>query len=154
MCIRDSPKICKVDYGQEEAIAVFGKDPRRYSTTINRVFYNEDKMITSIETIRMAFDKQHRYLPVPGTEEIIDCDLLIIAAGFTGCDQYIAKAFQLELSPRNTVKTEDGKYATNIPGVFTAGDMRRGQSLVVWAIEEGRACAKEVDDFLDGYSNM
>ena len=148
------PRICKVDYGQEEAIAVFGKDPRRYSTTINRVFYNDNKEITSIETIRMAFDKEHRYQSVPGSEEIIDCDLLIIAAGFTGCSQYISDAFQLELSPRNTVKTEDGKYATNIPGVFTAGDMRRGQSLVVWAIEEGRSCAKEVDAFLDGYSNM
>ena len=80
--------------------------------------------------------------------------LLLIAAGFLGCDEETAAAFGVELSPRRTVKTEAGKYASSIPGIFTAGDMHRGQSLVVWAILEGRECAKEVDAFLDGYSNL
>ena len=115
---------------------------------------NENGDVTAIEIVHMAFDENHKYSPVPGSEEVIDCDLLIIAAGFTGCKTYIADAFQLELSPRNTVKTEAGKYASNVPGVFAAGDMHRGQSLVVWAIAEGRECAKEVDAYLEGYSNM
>ena len=148
------PKTCKTDYGQQEAIAVFGKDPRRYCTTVNRVITNEEGNVTAIEIVRLAFDENRKYSPVPGSEEVIDCDLLIIAAGFTGCKTYIADAFQLELSPRNTVKTEAGKYASNVPGVFAAGDMHRGQSLVVWAIAEGRECAKEVDAYLEGYSNM
>lgn len=115
---------------------------------------NEEGNVTAIEIVRLAFDENRKYSPVPGSEEVIDCDLLIIAAGFTGCKTYIADAFQLELSPRNTVKTEAGKYASNVPGVFAAGDMHRGQSLVVWAIAEGRECAKEVDAYLEGYSNM
>ena len=91
---------------------------------------------------------------VPGSEKLLDADVLIIAAGFLGSRKYISEAFGVELNQRTNVKTADGKYATNIPKVFTAGDMHRGQSLVVWAITEGRAAAKEVDEFLMGYSNM
>ena len=148
------PKTCKTDYGQEEAIAVFGHDPRRYSSTIGRVITDDDGHITAVGVVRMEADKKGRLRSVPGSEEVIDCDLLLIAAGFTGCKKYVADAFGVDLSPRNTVQTEAGKYASSVPGVFAAGDMRRGQSLVVWAIEEGRSCAKEVDAFLDGYSNM
>ena len=148
------PRTCKTDYGQEEAIAVFGADPRRYSTTVNRVLTDEAGRITAVETIRMGYDKGKKYVPQPGSEETLACDLLIIAAGFTGCRQYVADAFQVELSPRHTVKTDEGKYETGIPGLFAAGDARRGQSLVVWAIAEGQECAKEVDVYLNGYSNM
>ena len=148
------PKICKTDYGQQEAIAVFGKDPRVYSTTVNKVITDNQGNITAVETVKMTFDENHRLVPVKGSEETLPCELLIIAAGFTGCRKYIADAFKTELTARNTVKTESGKYATNVLGVFTAGDMHRGQSLVVWAIHEGRECAKEVDKFLEGYSNM
>ncbi len=148
------PKTCKTDYGQEEAIAVFGKDPRRYGTTVNRVLTTEEGAVEAIETIRMDFDEKHQYVPVPGSEETIACDLLLIAAGFTGCRKYIPDTFQVEVSPRNTIKTEQGKYASSVPGIFAAGDVRRGQSLVVWAIAEGRECAQEVDRFLEGYSNM
>ena len=148
------PRTCKTDYGQEEAIAVFGADPRRYSTTVNRVLTDDAGRITAVETIRMGYDKEKKYVPQPGSEETLACDLLIIAAGFTGCRQYVADAFQVELSPRHTVKTGEGKYETGIPGLFAAGDARRGQSLVVWAIVEGQECAKEVDMYLNGYSNM
>ena len=148
------PKICKTDYGQQEAIAVFGSDPRVYSTTVNKVIADKQGNITAVETIKMAFDENHKLVPVKDSEETLPCELLIIAAGFTGCRKYISDAFKIELSPRNTVKTESGKYASSVPGVFAAGDMHRGQSLVVWAINEGRECAKEVDAFLEGYSNM
>ena len=148
------PRVCKTDYGQEEAIACFGEDPRRYCTTVNRVLTGEDGRITAVETVRVEMDGERRPQPVPGSEEILPCGLLLIAAGFLGCDEETAAAFGAELSPRRTVKTEAGKYASSVPGVFTAGDMHRGQSLVVWAILEGRECAKEVDAFLDGYSNL
>lgn len=148
------PRVCKVDYGQEEAIAVFGEDPRRYSTTVNRILTDDSGAVTAIQTVKMAFDAQNRYVPVSGSEEEIACDLLLIAAGFTGCEPYVPEAFEVPLSARGTVQTAAGHYATEVPGVFTAGDMHRGQSLVVWAIAEGRECAREVDRFLEGYSNM
>ncbi len=148
------PRVCKTDYGQEEAIACFGEDPRRYCTTVNRILTGEDGRITAVETVRVEMDGERRPQPVPGSEEILPCGLLLIAAGFLGCDEETAASFGVELSPRRTVKTEAGKYASSIPGVFTAGDMHRGQSLVVWAILEGRECAKEVDTFLNGYSNL
>lgn len=148
------PRVCKTDYGQQEAIAKFGKDPRRYRTTISGILTNESGWIQGVKTVRMDFDEQGKYSPVADSEEMLDCDLLIIAAGFTGCRKDLAETFGLELSARNTIKTEQGKYASNVPGVFAAGDVRRGQSLVVWAIAEGRECAKEVDLFLEGYTNL
>ncbi len=148
------PRVCKTDYGQQEAIAVFGHDPRRYSTTVNRVITDEAGNVTELETIAMAYDKKGHYAPVQGSEERIPCDLLLIAAGFTGCRSYVSDAFGVERTPRGTVQTETDQYATSVPGIFAAGDARRGQSLVVWAIAEGRACAREVDLYLDGYSNM
>ena len=110
--------------------------------------------ITAVETVRMGYNEEHNYVPQPDTAETLPCDLLIIAAGFTGCRPYVADMFGLELSPRHTLKTEAGHYAASVPGIFAAGDVRRGQSLVVWAIAEGRECAREVDTYLEGYSNM
>jgi len=86
---------------------------------------------------------------VPNTQESIPCDLLLIAAGFLGPEEESIKAFQLETTPRSTVKTETGCYSTNQEGIFTAGDMHRGQSLVVWAISEGQDCAEEVNAYLE-----
>ena len=91
---------------------------------------------------------------VAGSEYEIPCDIVLIAAGFLGSQEYVSKAFGVELNERTNVKTEAGKYATNVPKVFTAGDMHRGQSLVVWAIREGREVAREVDTALMGYSNL
>ena len=91
---------------------------------------------------------------IAGSEQILDCDLLIIAAGFLGCNKYIADAFGVELNARTNIKTGADSYKTNVDKVFTAGDMHRGQSLVVWGIAEGRAAAKEIDTYLMGYSNM
>ena len=144
------PQICKTDYGQQEAIAKFGADPRRYSTTLTEILQNEEGGVAGVRTVRLGEGLK----PLPGTEEVLDCDLVIIAAGFLGCQGYLPQALGVELTSRSVVQTTPDSYATNLPGVFAAGDMRRGQSLVVWAIREGREAAREVDTYLMGYTNL
>ena len=153
------PRVCKVDYGQEEAIDQFGKDPRIYETTVKEFIRNEKGELTAVKTIRLhgEVDKKtgRRVMKeIEGTEQILPAELVLIAAGFLGCEKRIADAFGVELNARTNVNTEAGKYQTNVPHVFTAGDMHRGQSLVVWAIREGREAAREVDESLMGYSNL
>ena len=144
------PRVCKTDYGQEEAIARFGHDPRIYETTVAELLGDEQGKLKAVKTVKLGSD----HTPLPGTEEVLDCELLLIAAGFLGPQSYVPEAFQLERTPRSCVKTAEGGYATNVPGVFAAGDMRRGQSLVVWAIQEGRGAARDVDQYLMGYTNL
>ena len=157
------PKVLKVDYGAEESIAKFGHDPRVYETTVKEVI-SENGHITAVKTIEVEFkmiDGKRQLVERAGTEKTLPCDLLLVAAGFVGCEEYTANAFGVELGPRGTVNTpvvepaipEPGRrvettYATSVPKIFTAGDMHRGQSLVVWAISEGRECAKQIDDYL------
>ncbi len=153
------PRVCKTDYGQEEAIAVFGHDPRVYETTIKEIISDKKGNLKAVKTVKVKQQKDPvsgavSMAEVPGSESILDADVLIIAAGFLGSRKYISEAFGVELNLRTNVKTEEGRYKTNAEKVFTAGDMHRGQSLVVWAIAEGRAAAKEVDAYLMGYSNM
>lgn len=199
------PKVLKVDYGQQEAIRVFGHDPRVYETTVKAIETKKDGSIKDVITSKVKFENRQMVL-VEGTEQKLPCDLLIIAAGFTGCESYVADAFGVALTERHVVKTEAEHYhtesavkptaaeqtaaaaatgskvgeksgaasataarttasagsaakadaspktAANAAKIFTAGDMHRGQSLVVWAIAEGRACASEVDAYLMGYS--
>lgn len=203
------PKVLKVDYGQQEAIRVFGHDPRVYETTIKGIETKKDGSIKAVITSKVKFENRQMVL-VEGTEQKLPCDLLIIAAGFTGCESYVADAFGVALTERHVVKTEAEHYhtesavkagasaqttagsedgeksgvasttagssdgekssaastaagstakagastvtAADTAKIFTAGDMHRGQSLVVWAIAEGRACASEVDAYLMGYS--
>ncbi len=143
------PKILKVDYGAEESIAKFGHDPRVYETTVKEVI-SENGHITAVRTVEVEFqmiDGKRQLVERKGTEKILPCDLLLVAAGFTGCEEYTANAFGVELGERGTVTGKNG-YGTNLPKVFTAGDMHRGQSLVVWAITEGRECAREIDAYL------
>lgn len=144
------PRVCKTDYGQEEAIACFGHDPRVYETTVAELMGDKDSKLKAVKTVRLGPNHQ----PIPGTEEVHDCELLLIAAGFLGPQDYVPQVFGLERTPRSCVKTAEGGYATGVPGVFAAGDMRRGQSLVVWAIREGREAAREVDQYLMGYTNL
>ncbi len=146
------PKVCKTDYGQEEAIAVFGEDPRVYETTIKELIEKDGKLV-AVKTVKVAF-QNGKLVEIEGTEQVIEADLLLIAAGFTGCESYVSESFGVEMTARNTVASPSDSYKTNVEKVFTAGDVRRGQSLVVWAIAEGRACAKEVDEYLMGYTNM
>ncbi len=140
------PRVCKTDYGQEECIAVFGHDPRIYQTTVAELLADEDGALRAVRTVKLDQSLQ----PVPGSEEELPCELLLIAAGFLGPQDELPQALGLERTPRSCVATPEGSYATNVPGVFAAGDMRRGQSLVVWAIREGREAAREVDAFLMG----
>ena len=141
------PRVCKTDYGQEEAIARFGRDPRVYETTVSRLLRDGAGELTGVETVRLGPDRK----PLAGTEKALPCQLLLIAAGFLGPQDYVPEAFGLARTPRSTVRTAEGGYAAGVPGVFAAGDMRRGQSLVVWAIREGREAAREVDRYLMGY---
>lgn len=152
------PRTLKTDYGQEEAIALYGADPRIYCTTVKEIIPDEAGNIKAVKTVEVEFktDKNGKrsMCEKQGSEKTLDCELLLIAAGFTGAKKDLPELFGVALSGRNTVLTEDGKYKTNIPKVFTAGDMHRGQSLVVWAIAEGRDAAKEIDEYLMGYTNL
>lgn len=147
------PKVKKTDYGHEEAIAVFGHDPRVYETTVKKLIRDRRGALKKIETVKVKFENR-QMVEVEGSEKTIPCDLLIIAAGFTGCQSYVPEAFGTALTGRHTVATKEDSYATSVDRIFTAGDMHRGQSLVVWAIAEGRACAAEVDKYLMGYTNL
>ncbi|WP_251444986.1 glutamate synthase subunit beta [Vermiculatibacterium agrestimuris] len=144
------PRICKTDYGQEEAIAKFGADPRVYQTTVTALLSDEKNRLRGVKTVRLGGDLKS----LPGTEEELPCDLLLIAAGFLGPQAYVPRAFGVETGARSNVKTVPESYATNVENIFAAGDMRRGQSLVVWAIREGRGAAREIDQSLMGYTNL
>ena len=146
------PKICKTDYGQEEAIAVFKKDPRIYETTVKECILDEKKNLKQIKTVKVQF-KDGKLEEIKGTEQILDCDLLLIAAGFIGVEDDLKSKFKLVVTPRNVIVTEPDSYHVK-DKYFAAGDCHRGQSLVVWAIHEGKECAKEVDTYLMGYTNM
>ena len=153
------PRVCKTDYGQQEAAAVFGHDPRVYQTTIKRLIGGENGELRAAELVKLEPKKDEQtgrltMVPVEGSEYTVDAELLLIAAGFTGAQSYVAQSFGVDLTQRNCVATGEGQYRASVPKVFTAGDMHRGQSLVVWAISEGRACAREVDEFLMRYTNM
>ena len=151
------PRVRKTDYGQEEAIALFGHDPRVYQTTVKELLTDENGELRAVRTIKLEPQKDKKtgrvsMTEVPGTEEELPCQLLLIAAGFLGPESYVSQAFGVETDPRSNLKTEN--YSTSVPGVFAAGDARRGQSLVVWAIAEGRAAARAVDEYLMGYSYL
>ena len=153
------PKVCKTDYGQEEAIAVFGSDPRVYTTTVKEFVKDKKGKLCKAVLVKLESKKDEAtgrmmMAEIPGSEYTVDAELVLIAAGFLGSENYVTKAFGVEVNQRTNVKTEEGHYASSVPNVFTAGDMHRGQSLVVWAIREGREAAKEIDESLMGYTNL
>ena len=153
------PRVCKTDYGQEEAAAVFGKDPRVYETTVKEFKKDKTGKVCKAVLVRLEEKKdpktgRRQMIPVEGSEKEIAADLILIAAGFTGCEPYVTDAFGVKLDSRSNVASKTGSYQTNVERVFTAGDMHRGQSLVVWAIREGREAAREVDKSLMGYTNL
>ena len=152
------PRICKTDYGQEEAIAVFGHDPRIYQTTVKEFKMNKKGEVTKAVLVSLESKKDEKtgrmmMVPVEGSEKEIPADLVLIAAGFLGSEAYVTEAFGVKVNQRTNVETKPDSFATNVENVFTAGDMR-GQSLVVWAIREGRDAAREVDKRLMGYTNL
>lgn len=144
------PKVLKTDYGQEEAIYKYGSDPRVFQTTVTEFIKDKAGNLTGVKTVKL----DEKFSPVKDSEKELKADIVLIAAGFLGSEKYVTEAFKLEVDNRTNVKTKDSSFATNVKNVFVAGDMHRGQSLVVWAIAEGRAVAKEVDESLMGYSNL
>lgn len=146
------PKIKKVDYGQEESLYLYKKDPRTYLTTATKLVGDMYGNIKEVHTSRVAWTNINGRMVaknIPGSEKVLPCELLLIAMGFMGPEQTIINEIGLKTNPRSNVLTPEGKYCTNLKGVFSAGDMRRGQSLVVWAISEGGAAAIECDSYLN-----
>lgn len=153
------PKVLKTDYGQQEAIAVFGSDPRIYETTVKEFIPDDKGNVKQVKCVKLAWTKDEKtgrmnMSEIPGSEYVMEVDLVFIAAGFLGSEEYVTKDFGVKLTDRMNVQTKTGEYRTNVKDVFTAGDMHRGQSLVVWAIREGREAAKAVDQYLMGYTNL
>ena len=152
------PKTHKVDYGQEEAAAKFGADPRVFVTTATRFEGDADGNVKAVHTVEVNWEKnaqgQFVPVPVPGTEKVRPAGLVLLAMGFLGPEQELPAALGLERDGRSNIKADYNRYATNIPGVYAAGDCRRGQSLVVWAFNEGRGAARECDRFLMGETEL
>ena len=153
------PRVCKTDYGQEEAIEVFGHDPRVYQTTVKEFLKDKNGNVKGAILVQLSPEKDKKtgrmiMTPVAGSEYKVDVELVLIAAGFLGSESYVTKAFGVETNARTNVATQPNSFKTNVDRVFTAGDMHRGQSLVVWAIREGRDAAREVDESLMGYTNL
>jgi glutamate synthase (NADPH/NADH) small chain len=152
------PKVYKLDYGQEEAAARFGADPRVYLTTAKKFTADDAGCVKEVHTVEIEWKRNDKgqfiAAEVPGTEKTRPAQLVLLAMGFLGPDQTLLEQLAIERDARTNIKAEHDKYATNIRGVFAAGDARRGQSLVVWAFNEGRGAARECDRFLMGSTDL
>jgi len=148
------PKVYRMDYGQEEAAAKFGSDPRVYLTTAKKFVGDAEGRVREVHTVQIEWSRNEKgqFIPkeVPGTEAVRPAQLVLLAMGFLGPEQPLVEALKVERDARTNVKADFEKYSTNIKGIFAAGDCRRGQSLVVWAFNEGRGAARECDRFLMG----
>ncbi|KAG6548708.1 hypothetical protein Mapa_009863 [Marchantia paleacea] len=146
------PRIFRIDYGHEEAKARFGKDPRTYEVLTKRFIGNDAGEVTGLELVHVKWEKdasgRFQMQEIPGSEEVIEADLVLLAMGFLGPEQNIAEKLGIQCDARSNFKADFGRFATNLQGVFAAGDCRRGQSLVVWAIAEGRQAAAQVDEYI------
>jgi glutamate synthase (NADPH/NADH) small chain len=147
------PKVYRLDYGQEEAAALFGQDPREYLIHTRKFVGDAAGQVQELHTMRIEWARDGgRFVmkEIPGTEKVYPAQLVLLAMGFLGPENQLLDKLGVEKDPRSNARAEYGKYATSVPGVFAAGDMRRGQSLVVWAINEGRGAARECDRYLMG----
>ncbi|KAF5451051.1 hypothetical protein F2P56_031350 [Juglans regia] len=146
------PRIFRVDYGHQEAASKFGKDPRSFEVLTKRFLGDENGAVKGLEIVRVHWEKdasgKFQFKEVEGSEEIIEADLVLLAMGFLGPESIVVEKMGLEQDNRSNIKAEYGRFSTNVDGVFAAGDCRRGQSLVVWAISEGRQAAAQVDKYL------
>ncbi len=152
------PKVYKLDYGQEEAAAKFGSDPRVYLTTATKFEGDASGQVKAVHTVEVAWERNDKgqFIPkhVPGTEKVLPAQLVLLAMGFLGPEQPLLEALGVERDARTNVKADFNKYGTNLKNVFACGDCRRGQSLVVWAFNEGRGAARECDRFLMGKTDL
>jgi glutamate synthase (NADPH/NADH) small chain len=153
------PRILRVDYGHEEAHTQFGKDPREFVILTKEFLGDSTGNLTGLKTVRVEWAKdpatgQFKMKELPGSEETWPCELVFLAMGFIGPENSVAQQLGVELDPRTNYKADHGKFTTNVPNVFAAGDCRRGQSLIVWAINEGRGAARECDRHLMGVTQL
>lgn len=152
------PRIFRVDYGHEEASAKFGQDPREYQLLSKEFVVDADGKVTGIKTVKVQWEKDSdgkwQMAEVEGSEKTWPAQLILLSMGFLGPEQYLPESLAMETDPRSNFKAEHGKFATSVDKVFAAGDCRRGQSLVVWAINEGRGAARAIDIFLQGESSL
>jgi glutamate synthase (NADPH/NADH) small chain len=151
-------RVERTDYGQQEAAAVFGTDPREYSIVTKEFVGGENGDLKELRTVRCEWVKDESGRPspreLPGTERTWPAQLVLLALGFLGPEGDVLEQLSVERDPRTNVEADYGAYATSVPGVFAAGDCRRGQSLVVWAIHEGREAARECDRYLMGETSL
>jgi NAD(P)H-dependent glutamate synthase small subunit len=151
------PRIFRTDYGHEEATEKFGHDPRTYNILSKEFVDDGQGNVKGIKTVRVEWKFENGKMnmtEIPGSEQIIDADLVLLAMGFLGPEQYVSELLGIQTDPRSNYKAEHGRFETSVPGVFAAGDCRRGQSLVVWAINEGRGAARAIDMYLRGHSSL
>ena len=151
------PKIMRVDYGHAEAREKFGQDPRTYSILTKEFIGNEKGQVTGIKTVNIEWvnkNGQMSFEEIPGSEKVWETDLILLAMGFLGPEHEVIDGLGVELDPRSNYKAEYDQFSTSVPGIFAAGDCRRGQSLVVWGINEGRGAAREIDRFLMGSTEL
>ena len=151
------PRIYRTDYGHQEVAAKFGADPRTYCVMSKEFVGDENGRVAGIRTVQVEWNKidgQWKLKELVGTDKFWEADLVLLAMGFKGPEQYATELLGLEYDPRSNYKATHGKYVTSVPKVFAAGDCRRGQSLVVWAINEGRGAARAIDEFLMGNSSL
>ncbi|MGI9256676.1 MAG: glutamate synthase subunit beta [Salinispira sp.] len=152
------PRLEKSDYGHQEAESAYGSDPREYRILTKEFIGDSAGRLNALKTVRVEWAKKAGERPsfteIPGSEEVWDVDLVFLAMGFLGPEQYLAEELKLTTDTRSNFQAEYGRYQTNLEGVFAAGDARRGQSLIVWAINEGRGAARAIDCYLTGSSNL
>jgi glutamate synthase (NADPH/NADH) small chain len=151
------PRIYRTDYGHQEVAAKFGDDPRTYCVMSKEFVGDENGHVAGIRTVQVEWNKvdgQWKLKELQGTDKFWPAQLVLLAMGFKGPEQYVSELLGFECDPRSNYKAQHGKFATSLPKVFAAGDCRRGQSLVVWAINEGRGAARAVDEFLMGASDL
>ncbi len=151
------PKVLKVDYGQEEAAALYGDDPRNYCIMTKKIVGDVEGNVKEVHTVNIEWKNENgRFIPIEilGSEKVWSADIVLLAMGFLGPEDTVLNGLGIERDQRSNAKADFEKYTTNVEGVFAAGDMRRGQSLVVWAINEGRGAARECDRYLMGITDL
>jgi glutamate synthase (NADPH/NADH) small chain len=152
------PRVYTLDYGQQEAMAIFGDDPRKYQVSTTKFVGDENGNLKELHTVRIKWDTgdngRLKLVEIPGTEKVFPAQIVLLAMGYLGPEQPLLKDLKVDTDERSNARAEYGKYMTNIEGVFAAGDARRGQSLIVWAINEGREAARECDRYLMGSTDL
>ena len=151
----DWPLILRTDYGHEECIVGFGRDPRTFAVATKEFIDDGQGNVNAMRIVEVDWTNRGgrgEMSEIEGSERILEADLVLLAMGFLGPESYVAEALEIEFDQRSNYSAEHGEFQTSVPGIFAAGDCRRGQSLVVWGINEGRGAARSIDQFLQGSS--